>query len=182
MATVKIGGQGVLQAATIPAEICYFQCVGYYSDIENPDLTGSTNVPLQNIITGLVTFHPRVPNGTVLYLANLDLTNQSEGYTHQHTAVGLAPIVARILSGQLQSINVGDSPGVSLLANTPNVSAALIAAGVPSGILIWDIAFSSVVFGEAAQQITNFAITAPTSPVTISLTDPALVRLPYLGP
>lgn len=176
-----VTGQGLLTATawSIPENLVYFQCVGYYSDIENPNLTGSSNIPLQNVITGVVTFYPRVPLGMVIYLQDLNLVPLNVDYTYQDTALAIAPIVARILSGQLQTIDVGDTPGISLLANTLPVSKALAAAGVPDGILIYDVQFSSIVYAEAAQVINNWSFVAPTSSVTISLTDPNLVRGPY---
>lgn len=178
-----VSGHGALTGATIPFELPFFTVYGHYSDVENPNLSGSTNVPLMSVITGVIVFFPRVPFGTIIYLHDLDLTPLDETFTYSDTAVALAPITARILSGQIQTINVGDSPGIGLLANTPIISAALLAAGVPNGILYYDCQFSNVVYGEAAQTINNFAITAPTSGGTnISLTDPNLVRLPYAGP
>jgi hypothetical protein len=182
--TSPITGRGWLVATAwaIPLELAWFQLVGYYSDVENPSLTGSTNIPLQSIITAEVTLTPRVPQGMVIYLEDLDLTGLPEDYGFKDTALAVAPIEARILSGELSTNDVGDTPGISLLANTPPISNALAAAGVPNGILYWDIQFSSVVYADASQVISPFAIIAPTSSCTISLTDPALVRLPFRGP
>jgi hypothetical protein len=87
-----------------------------------------------------------------------------------NTAVAIAPVTARILQGELQTINTEDSPGLKLLAN----SAVL---GLSS--LIYDVSFSNVVYASAGRSLTNFAFTAPTTATVVDLTDPALTRLPY---
>jgi hypothetical protein len=177
-----VSGHGQLSATAYPypTELVYFEVTGFYGDVESPNLSGSSNVPLFEVITASVVFWPRIPFGTIGYIENLDIT--SIGYTVGNTGVAFAPIQARILSGQLQTIDVGDTVGISLLANTVPVSAALAAAGVPDGVLIYDVAFSDVVYGEAPQTITNFAFVAPTTNHAICLTDTHLQRLPYQGP
>ena len=87
-----------------------------------------------------------------------------------NTSLAIAPVTARILNGELEVINQGDTPQVQLLANTP-------AIGLTS--LIYDVSFTNVVYADAARTISNFAFTAPTSATTIDLTDPALTRLAY---
>jgi hypothetical protein len=87
-----------------------------------------------------------------------------------NTAVAIAPVTARILQGELQTINTEDTPGLTLLAN----SAVL---GLTS--LIYDVSFSNVVYASAGRSLTNFAFTAPTTATVVDLTDPALTRLPY---
>jgi hypothetical protein len=87
-----------------------------------------------------------------------------------NTALALAPIQARILYGELQTIDVADTPNIQLVANT---------AILGLSTLIYDVAFSQVVYAENAQPLKNFAFTAPTSSGTVDLSDPALTRLPY---
>lgn len=87
-----------------------------------------------------------------------------------NTALAIAPITARILEGELQTINRADTPQLQLLAN----SAVL---GLDS--LIYDVSFTNVVYASAGQTLKNFAFTAPTSSTTIDLSDPTLTRLPY---
>lgn len=88
-----------------------------------------------------------------------------------NTALAIAPIQARILNGQLQTIDVADTPNVQLLANT-----AVLGLGTT---LIYDVAFTNVVYASNAQTISNFAFVAPTTNTTVDLGDPALTRLPY---
>jgi hypothetical protein len=84
--------------------------------------------------------------------------------------IPLAPITARILQGELQTINRVDTPQVQLIANTSVL-------GLSS--LIYDVSFTNVVYASAGRTITNFAFTAPTTATTIDLTDPNLTRLTY---
>jgi hypothetical protein len=164
-------------------DLTYFTVEGNYLDVENPPTSGSTTQPTVNTVSGLITIFPRVPPGTVLYLSSFDLTQTSGGTGTASTAVALAPIECRILSGVLQTIDTGDAPNIQLVANTSLISTALIAQSINSaGDLYYDVQYSSVTYSAAAQQITNFAFLAPTSNTTISLTDPALSRYPYQGP
>jgi hypothetical protein len=96
-------------------------------------------------------------------------TNTAE--VSANTALAIAPIQARILSGQLQTIDQADTPNIQLLANTP-----VLGLSKP---LIYDVAFTNVVYASSAQVLNNFAFTAPTSSTTVNLTDPTLTRLPY---
>lgn len=169
-------------------ELVYFPVSGNWYDIENPDPSGSSNQPLFQIVTGFVTFYPRVPIGFVAYIANLDL--QTDPASSADTALAIAPIQARALSGQLETINVGDTAGIQLLANTAPIATALATIdpnwlkknNLTSGQLVYDVHFSSVIYAEAGQTITDFAFEAPTTNTAICLTDPNLVRLPYGGP
>lgn len=170
-------------------ELTTFVVTGNYLDVENPNLSGTTNIPAQQPITGVVRFWPRVPTGFVAYVADLDLSGI--GGTSGNTAVAFAPIQARILSGQLQTIDVGGTVGISLLANTAPISAALSAQigadwltanKLTVGQLVYDVQFDDVVYGEAPQIISNFGFAASTDDTAVSLTDPNLTRLPYLGP
>jgi hypothetical protein len=95
-------------------------------------------------------------------------TNTAEATTN--TALALAPITARILEGELQTINRVDTPQLQLVANTGVLGLAS---------LIYDVSFTNVVYANAGQTLTNFAFTAPTSATTIDLADPALTRLAY---
>jgi len=157
-------------------ELVYFVVQGFYGDIENPVGTGSSIQPNFGIISGTVTFFPRVPNGTTLFIPDLDMQN---GMT-QDVAVPLAPIQGRIIAGQLQTINRSDSPNVELLACNTLVSTAMSQQNL--GSLIYDVQFSNVTFAGGPQVINNFAFSAPSSATTITLSDPTLARLAYAGP
>lgn len=87
-----------------------------------------------------------------------------------NTGLALPAITARILQGELQTIDRADTPQIQLVAN----SAVLNLTS-----LVYDVSFSNVVYASAGQTITNFAFTAPTTATTIDLTDPALTRLAY---
>src|SRR5947209_2216393 len=106
--------------------------------------------------------------GTAGTTATPPSTNTAE--LSANTAIPLAPVTARILNGELEVINQADTANVQLLANTA-------ITGLPS--LIYDVSFTNVVYAGAAQVLSNFAFTAPTSAVTVDLADPALTRLPY---
>jgi hypothetical protein len=96
-----------------------------------------------------------------------------------NTGLAIAPVTARILEGELQTIDRTDVAELQLLANDTNVSASLTAQGVANGALIYDVSFSNVVYASAGQTLQNFAFTAPTSATTVDLTDPTMTRLAY---
>lgn len=159
-------------------ELTYFQIIGYYGDIENPPGTDGTIQPSFGVVNGTVTFFPRVPQGTVLFIPDLDT---GKGFALS-TGVPLAPIQARIINGQLQTINRAQTPMVELLAFSNIISAAMSQQNLGTA-LIYDVQFSNVTYDLGAPQIiSNFAFAAPTSNITVTLTDPALARLPYAGP
>jgi hypothetical protein len=106
--------------------------------------------------------------GTAGSAATPPVTNTAE--LSANTAVPMAPITARILNGELQTIDQNNTPKVQLLANSSVI-------GLSS--LIYDVSFTKVVYAGAAQILNNFAFTAPTTATTIDLTDPALTRLAY---
>ena len=155
-------------------ELTYFTVQGHWYDVEAPDTSGSTNALQFLVISGFVTFTPRLRPGTVVYIPNLDLDG---GTTSANTALAIAPVTARILQGELQTIDRTDVPELQLLANDANVSASLSAQGVNS--LVYDVSFSNVVYASAGQTLNNFAFTAPTTATTVDLTDPAFERLAY---
>lgn len=157
--------------------LVWFPVSGNYYDIEQPPLTGNVTQPTVNIVTASVTFFARVPVGFALYIPTL--------YTGQgqigDVSISFPPVQARVLSGQLQTIDQDNAPGIELLANTAVVTAALQSQlGQPT--LIFDVQYSNVTFANAPQQILNFAFEAPTSATPVCLTDPNLTRLPYAGP
>lgn len=148
-------------------ELTMFTVSGHWYDVEAPITSGSTNTPQFQVISAFVTFTARLAPGTVLYVPNLDLGNS----TSANTAVAIAPVQARILAGELEVINQGDTPNVQLLANT-----AILGL---DGDLVYDVTFSNVVYADQARSLTNFAFTAPTTATTIDLGDPTLTRLEY---
>lgn len=160
------------------AELTYFTIQGFYGDVENPLGLGSSITPLFNLLSGTVTFFPRVPTGTALFLPDLDMLNG----TTQDVAVPLAPIQGRIINGVLQTVNRADSPNVQLLAFSSLISTAMLLQGL--GTVLWyDVMFTNVTYaGGKPQIINNFSFAAPTTATTITLSDPLLPRAAYAGP
>lgn len=146
--------------------LTYFTVTGHWYDVEAPITSGSTNTPQFQVVSAFATFTPRLKPGTVAYVANLDLG----GGLSANTAVALAPVMARILNGELEVIDQADTPNIKLLANT---------AVLGLSALVYDVSFTNVVYAGAARTLSNFAFTAPTTATTVDLTDPALTRLPY---
>jgi hypothetical protein len=109
-----------------------------------------------------------VDTGTAGSTASPPGTNTAE--RSANTALALAPVQARIYQGELQTIDQADTPNIQLVANTAILGLTT---------LIYDVAFSNVVYAGNAQVLKNFAFTAPTTATTIDLGDPTLTRLPY---
>lgn len=172
-----------------PNEPVYFLVTGSWYDVETPDPSLNTNQALWQVISGFVTFWPRVPPGFVAICENVDPQDGTGIGTD--LAIAIAPITVRILSGQLQTINRQDTPGVQLLANTPLISDALATQidplwlynnNVSPGQLIYDVQFTKVIYGEAPQLITPFGFAASADATQVCLTDPGITRYPYGGP
>lgn len=162
---------------TSPTELTYFTATGYWYDVESPLTGGSTDQLQFLVVSAFVTFTPRVPVGFTVQVADLDLGDGNSG----STSLALAPITARIMSGQLSTIDVTDTAGIQLLANSTPISSFLTSSDVQSGNLIYDVSFTDVVYAEVDQTLSNFAFTAPTSSTTVCITDPTLTRLPYVN-
>jgi hypothetical protein len=94
------------------------------------------------------------------------------------TALAIPPRKGRIWNGTLSTIDVSDTPGVELVANSPAL--ALQDQGITS--LVYDVQYSSVTFDGSSQVLNNFAFVAPVDNTAICITDPALHRLDYQGP
>jgi hypothetical protein len=170
----------------VPNELTYFPVSGTWYDVESPDTSGDTNQVLYQIISGYVTFYPRVPVGFAALIENLD-DGSGVGVD---TSVSFAPVGVRIMHGRLSTINRDDTPGVQLLANSALVSKALLTIdpewlkenNLAAGQLVYDVRFSEVVFASAAGVVSNFAFVASVDGTEICLTDPGIARLSYGGP
>lgn len=156
-------------------ELTYFTTTGFFYDVEAPLTGGSTDQLQFLVISAFVTFTPRVPTGFTVQIADLDLGDGNTG----STSLAIAPITARIMSGQLSTIDVTDIPGIQLLANSTPISDFLTAAEIQDGDLIYDVSFTHVTYAQAGQNLANFAFTAPTDATPVCITDPTLTRLPY---
>lgn len=156
---------------TTPTELEYFTVNGYFYDVQQPLAGGSTSEPQFSIISGFVTFTPRLP--ATVYVANLDLGSDL-GYD---TALAVTPIIGQITGGQLCSIDIPDTPGVQLLSNTANLGLA----GLGISDLVYDVAFSSIVYAHQGYTLGNFAFVAPTDETPVNITDPTLTRLSPLS-
>ena len=157
---------------TSPNELTYFEVSGHYYDVEASDPAGSDNTPEINPIYAYVTFTARLRPGTVLYVADYGRPDTTTGTT----GITLPPIQGRLLDGELQVIDRGNTPNIQLVANTPILCDS---TGTPLTKLIYDVTFTAVTYAGANRSITNFAFTAPTDTTPIDLTDPNLDRLPY---
>lgn len=167
-----------------PVELTYFKVTGYWYNIASPPLTGSSNQSQMQVISAFVTLWPgyidkngaaqTFPPGFYTFVENLDL-GQGIGFD---TALALAPIQARILDGQLETIDQGNAPGVQLTANSDILN--LAAQGYEQ--LIYNVQFSNVVYAGAGRVLNNFAFIASPNTTELVLTDPGLFRMPYGGP
>lgn len=129
--------------------------------------TGGENVLVATITPGSTLTY--TDTGTAGTSATPPTTNTAE--LSANTAIAMPSITGRILEGELQTINRDDTPMLQLLANSD-----ILGLTTP---LIYDVAFSNVVYASSAQTLQNFAFTAPTDTTPIDLTDPALTRLEY---
>jgi hypothetical protein len=174
---VYVSGHGALTATvSTGSELVFFPVTGFWLDVENPALAGDTNALVVNTVSGDVTFYPRLPNGFVAYVENLDL--QSSPEMSGPTAVAIPSIEASIVDGVLVSNVVGDTPGIQLLSNSANLQ--LASQGVAS--LYYDVQYSNVMFAGVDQLLMNWAFIASTDSTAVCLTDPNLVRYAYGGP
>lgn len=165
----------------------FFKTTGSWRAIVDPAVQGAYNTPDMVNVNALVTFTPRIPQGSLLYM-------------EPDTAVALCTRYGRIWAGELCNINTKDTPGVMLAANTTKLN---LMDSVGLGELIYDVTFTKVSYGgkprtydtladgsqaptitvSGDQKITSFAFVAPTDPnQVISLTDPDLKRLPWQKP
>lgn len=159
-------------------EIVYHTVSGSWRDIEDPDPGGTTNHPQYLVVSAMVTFYPRFPVGYAPIISNLDIGSS----VYPDTALAIAPIQGRIVHGELETINTVDTPGVVLVSNFPALAARLLTDNVCNGELIYDVAFTNVVYSSSVQFLQNFAYVAPSDTTAVSLTSAGLTRLPYAGP
>lgn len=127
--------------------------------------TSTTN---ENKLITTATTNTYTDTGSAGTTATLPTSNTAE--RSANTSLVLAPILARIYNGELQTIDQANTPNIQLVANSTVL-------GLTS--LIYDVAFTNVVYASANQVLKNFAFTAPTTAVTVDLTDPTFTRLPY---
>jgi hypothetical protein len=127
--------------------------------------TSTTN---ENKLVGSSTTLTYTDTGSAGTTASPPTTNTAE--SSANTTLAIAPVQARIYDGELQTIDQADTPNIQLLANT---------AILGLSTLIYDVAFTDVVYASEAQVLSNFAFTAPTTNTTVDLSDPALTRLEY---
>lgn len=156
-------------------ELAYFDVTGFFYDVQQPLAGGTTAAPQFSVMSGLVTFTPRLP--TTIYVDDLDIG----GDVGQDTALAVTPIVGQITNGQLCSINIPGTPGVELLANTAPIAAALAEAGITD--LVYDVTFTRIVYAhQDTNQLANFAFIAPTDTTGVSITDAELTRYAWAIP
>ena len=159
-------------------ELVYHTVSGSWKDVEQPDPAGTTNLPQYLVVSALVDFIPRFPPGYAPIISSLDIGSS----VTPDSMLVIAPITGRIVHGELETINVVDTPGVQLISNFPALAARLLTDGVCDGQLIYDVRFRNVVYNSEVLSLTNFAYVAPSDTTGVSLTSAGLVRLPYAGP
>lgn len=173
----KASGSGrITTTVSTGTELIRFLVTGNWNSVEEPELAGSTNALSVNTITANVTFYPRVGTGFTAFIDNLDL--QSFPETSGDVALSIAPITASIIDGVLVSNVIGDTPGVQLLSNFPELN--LDDQGINR--LYYDINFTNVVFNGVPQTLRNWSFYAPVDSTPVCLTSPTLNREPYSGP
>lgn len=155
--------------------LSYFTAVGSFYDVEQPNPSGSTNIPMMDQVSGYVDFFPGTqssvfPVGFAAYVPNLD---HGDG-TYGNTLVPLAPITGRMMNGQLCTIAMGDPVGVELVTDSWLLGL--------SSTLYYHVRFRNVTYGGALQALSNFAFPAPSNSSTLDITSPSLVRTTYVGP
>lgn len=138
--------------------------VTFQGTLANQYLTG-----IEGNKTSLTGSNPLVQTPTTTYGSTA---------TSRDTAVAIPARNGRIWNGTLSTIDVTDTPGVELVAN----SAPLGLAGRGISSLIYDVQYSNVTYAKGPQTLTNFAFTAPVDSTPICITDPALLRLDYARP
>jgi len=158
-------------------ELTYFTATGHWYNIESASPGGTTSNLQFQVISGFVQFYPRLPTGWTAHIADLDLGDEGVA----DTDLAIAPILGRIYQGRLSTIDRADTEGVQLLANSSAISSQIALINDNVG-LVYDVAFSEVVYASAQRHLSNFAFRAPTDSSAICLTDPTLTRLEYLGP
>lgn len=151
-----------------------FAVTAHYLWVVSPDTEGSGNSPLFSYTDADVTFFPRVSSGFEARISSLGIVD-STGSTMADTAVSLAPIQAKLLDGELVSLDSANTPGVKLIACDDAITAAL-----KSTNLFYDVRFDPLQRGDKVPA--NFAFKAPTTETAVCLTDPDLDREPYEGP
>lgn len=156
--------------------LTYFTVDGYWYSGDQPSYRGTSGAPNVSAVNGYVDFIPRVPQGFSIQVDQATIDGVTADIDYSFPAR-----TARIWDGRLCTINQTDTPTIQLLANTPNLNLAKLLPQT-GGKLIYDIRFRDVRFNNAPQVLANFAIEAPTSATTLSLTDDTLVRLSYAGP
>jgi hypothetical protein len=110
--------------------------------------------------------------------ATVDRSRAGTPQISRDTAVAIPARKGRIWNGQLSTIDVVDTPGVELVANTDILG--LLDRDIDD--LIYDVQYSSVTYAGDSRKIKNFAFVAPTDATPVCITDPELERLDYQGP
>jgi len=139
--------------------------VGTLANQPLPQLLSSVGTPA----TGGLTVSSGSPYITVVMLQPGSVSRVAP------CAIAIPPLVARIwTTGELSAINVADSAGVELVANTEVLDLTYD--------LIYDVTFNSITYAGQPQSLAPFAFIAPTDGTPVCLTDPNLARIGFVGP
>jgi hypothetical protein len=155
--------------------LTYFTVFGYWDLVDDAFPGGTSSDPKVSNFTAFVNFHPRLPQDLLLYVPQL-----SDPDGPEDTAVELATITGRIVTGNLCTINKADTVGVRLVAATPIILTALQEQGFDD--LVYDVEFTGVNMNGKPHPIRPFGFSASRSDSPITITSPSLQRLPYGGP
>lgn len=116
------------------AQLTFFEVVGSYYDVEAPLTSGTTNTPQLLVISGFVTFTPRVPPGTTVYVANLDLG--SKLVAPANVAVTASGTGGTLAAGATSWAVTTTTPSGETTAS--NIVTASLSGSTSSAVLTWD--------------------------------------------
>lgn len=147
------------------AELTYFEVTGSFFNTQQPLAGSADTTPVLAAMSATVTFTPRLPANFVTRVAELNIGDGSAD-----AVLALTPTVARLINGQLCAQNLLNTTGISLVSNGP----ALNLVGYDIDLLVYDVAFTNVVYGRQSQTLYDFAFEAPVDDTPVNLTDPGL--------
>lgn len=148
----------------------------FYSNVDPIPGTPISTTPQIDQVGAYVKFSYRLPSGFSVLIDDFD---PGDG----NGPVGMSSVqfpdrVARLMNGQLCTIEIGDPEGVEIVSNTSILG--LADQGI-TGLYV-DVAFFNVTAAaNEAGNLQNFAYLAPVDGTPICLTDPLLTKYQYGG-
>lgn len=114
------------------------------------------------------------PEGPGFCEVTTTITLEGSNLVAADTAIALPPLTARIFEGVLSTIDLNDSPGFQLTANSGSLGL--------NQELIYDVNFTNITFNQGNQTLAPFAFVAPEDSTPVCITSPDLNRLNYQAP